>query len=820
MNQPRSIPMAAAEIRLTRKLKALARALQELASYLQYLRVPLLLLLIAVVAFFTEQVSDVLLAMALEPEWGEFGLAAAAAGLFGVTLWFSARSLSDLRWMRPRPAARQSGEPQREARPRVRSMPAWVVWWLPRILGMAPPLLMAVAMLWGVGRLGVAGPMAGLLLLEAMALLVLLYMRTRLPDALGIEARGPLSRILVDAITIRSGNRYGLFTPRTELVLMALAWMILAVISIPIARAAYGPFGGGSPHLYAVLLGGAAVLALDRLSSPEATPRNYWLSFVLLLLLALLVPLLLHASGISGVAMPRWLGSIAILYASLTIFLVFASSFFAFGTKTGLPLLSLLLLAALVLGIFRVNDNHAVRLLAPEGTPALPGIEASVSSWLEQGNRRAAISERSGDNKWPIYVVSAQGGGVYAAYHAAKALAVLSREIPEFPQHLFAISGVSGGSVGAALYANALNPAGDNGAIVERIDAMFDHDHLAPVLAAMLFPDTTQRFYPWPVPAWDRALGLELSFSDGGDAKAPVSLDSSFYADRREPLLVLNTTEVNSGRRFLLSQFRFPSDATFHEPIRSADEALLHQDVRLSTAAVMSARFPLITPYAFFNGTTAQRELRSVDGGYYDNSGAVTAQEIAQALQKQLAKEGLNQKVEVIPIAIVNRSSFPPVKGSDRQIATSTSTQKPLLNISALEALFATREARVAKTVSDFGVHCGSGEDSGVCITLSPKYRINSEAGKPQSVRSIPLGWTLSCQARAFISSQLNPDPAQSASDLACLRRQNQTLQLEAAEPLPASFPSFAKVVTEVRQRVAPSPSSRSIPSTTTSATN
>jgi hypothetical protein len=198
----------------------------------------------------------------------------------------------------------------------------------------------------------------------------------------------------------------------------------------------------------------------------------------------------------------------------------------------------------------------------------------------------------------------------------------------------------------------------------------------------------------------------------------------------------------------------------------------------------------------------------------------VTAQEIAQALQKQLAKEGLNQKVEVIPIAIVNRSSFPPVKGSDRQIATSTSTQKPLLNISALEALFATREARVAKTVSDFGVHCGSGEDSGVCITLSPKYRINSEAGKPQSVRSIPLGWTLSCQARAFISSQLNPDPAQSASDLACLRRQNQTLQLEAAEPLPASFPSFAKVVTEVRQRVAPSPSSRSIPSTTTSATN
>ena len=62
----------------------LKQAAQELSRYLLYLRVPLLLLGLAVVAFLTQQLSDVLLGMALEPEWGAFVMGALAAGLFGV----------------------------------------------------------------------------------------------------------------------------------------------------------------------------------------------------------------------------------------------------------------------------------------------------------------------------------------------------------------------------------------------------------------------------------------------------------------------------------------------------------------------------------------------------------------------------------------------------------------------------------------------------------------------------------------------------------------------------------------------------------------
>jgi hypothetical protein len=299
----------------------------------------------------------------------------------------------------------------------------------------------------------------------------------------------------------------------------------------------------------------------------------------------------------------------------------------------------------------------------------------------------------------------------------------------------------------------------------------------------------------------------------------PISLEAPFYADQRGPFLVLNTTEVDSGRRFLLSPFLFTSDATFHEPSRDPGESQRRQDVRFSTAAVMSARFPMITPYAFFNGTEAQRQRRTVDGGYYDNAGAVTASEIISALNNVLKEEQLTDRVEVFPIAIVNRSSFLRVTETDSQDPsdlTKVRAPKPLFGISALDALFATREARVSKTLGDYGVGCGNRKNDGLCITLWAKYQIDNVPEGARSVRSVPLGWSLSCQTRAFISSQLDLNPASALrseaggkqasmpngpADLPCLRRQEQKLLLKAVD-LPTNFPNFAEIVNRVSNRV------------------
>jgi hypothetical protein len=805
-----------------------AQGLQETSRYLLYLRVPLLFLAAVALLFCTQQLKDVLLSMALEHEWGAFLKAAFFCGVFGILLWLTARRLSNLRWMRPTGVAGIE-------EPKVSFMPPWVVWWLPRWLGIGPLLVFAAGFVFAVGWIESAPWMVLVLLLEAAALMGLLVVRSRTSEPTNPHKPATGLKRALQALRVRSGVADGLFTPRTELLLMGLAWLNLALITVPISRAAYGSFGGEIGHLYVLLLAGAVLLALWRLGRTGRTPQGYWFLYGTLLVVGLLMPILLNASIRSGVLVPRSLGAIAILFDSLAIILIFVSTLFAFSVNSGVPLVALLLVVALGLNSFRINDNHAVRLYqeSPSSSDAassqqqpLPDITTALNQWLNEGARRQQIQATPPGKTWPIYVVSAQGGGVFAAYHAAKALATLSREVPDFPLHLFAISGVSGGSVGAALYVNALDPSGNNGEIVQRVDRVFDADHLSPVLAAMLTGDATQRVYPWPVSAWDRSLGLELSFSDtpglreasGKDSPA-VTLEAPFYGSQLlprvganpPPFLVLNTTEVDSGRRFLLAPFKFQSDATFHEPKRGDG----NQDVRTSTAAIMSARFPIITPYAFFGRTTpnstgslAQRERRTVDGGYYDNTGAVTGQELATALKASLSKETLGNKVAVVPMAIVNRSSFQ--RGnltdadSDGPVNGSTSKRpQPMRGISALDALFSTRQASALKTLANFGIDCGKESSKALCITLWPQYKIH-DGGTRQNDNhsfSIPLGWTLSCQSRAFISSQLIP-PSGQHNNPGCLRGRQPNV-MEANIPVGMkNFRPFSAIVKSVKEAV------------------
>ena len=74
-----------------------------------------------------------------------------------------------------------------------------------------------------------------------------------------------------------------------------------------------------------------------------------------------------------------------------------------------------------------------------------------------------------------------------------------------FADHLFAISSVSGGSLGAAAFDAAL-VTGSDGAVSPRIKTMLGTDLLAPAIAALLYPDLFQRFLPCPIEYLDLSL--------------------------------------------------------------------------------------------------------------------------------------------------------------------------------------------------------------------------------------------------------------------------------------------------------------------------
>ena len=106
------------------------------------------------------------------------------------------------------------------------------------------------------------------------------------------------------------------------------------------------------------------------------------------------------------------------------------------------------------------------------------------------------------------FIVAAQGGGHFAAYHQATFMAQMQdRSDGKFASCVFAISGVSGGSVGAGVFAAAMdhleqNPVADRdddaqkagdaderGEYEKIVDATLRRDLLSPLGARFFFSD-------------------------------------------------------------------------------------------------------------------------------------------------------------------------------------------------------------------------------------------------------------------------------------------------------------------------------------------
>jgi hypothetical protein len=299
--------------------------------------------------------------------------------------------------------------------------------------------------------------------------------------------------------------------------------------------------------------------------------------------------------------------------------------------------------------------------------------------------------------KWEVsgFYCRPQGGGEYAAYHTALSLARLYDSCSKLKDHVFAISSVSGGSFGAALFSELLRKSGTlgdtcsvetrgPGAFENSVRQFFSNDFVAPVIATFFF-DAPALLIPQIRVMPDRARTLELAFqyaiSSGKDNRG-TEFYSSWSATGQAPALFLNTTSTNYGVPIILSQL-YMADArsssllamllksavqTFAEQglrgeelaRRSAFDAVQENEytrrsyfnileyrpelqLTLATAAVLSARFPYVTPpgllYSDTRNAAADNTLREttalelIDGGFWDNSGIATANEILRQLR-------------------------------------------------------------------------------------------------------------------------------------------------------------------------------------------
>ena len=198
----------------------------------------------------------------------------------------------------------------------------------------------------------------------------------------------------------------------------------------------------------------------------------------------------------------------------------------------------------------------------------------------------------------------------------------------------------------------ALNEPRNKG-FEKRVDEFFDSDFLSPLLAALLFPDFVQHFLPYPIPSFDRAQTLETSIEKAWAHVAPEDPDvfsddvfSLWAPDGSTPALVMNTTNVKTGidhavmpfvrmdeARVPLFDVLRPETGREETPGRAEEPRTpgprYRETMALSTAAVLSARFPWVFPAGSHDA------LSFVDGGYYDNSGLSAAEDIIAILRPQ-----------------------------------------------------------------------------------------------------------------------------------------------------------------------------------------
>jgi hypothetical protein len=384
-------------------------------------------------------------------------------------------------------------------------------------------------------------------------------------------------------------------------------------------------------------------------------------------------------------------------------------------------------------------------------------------------------------------------------------------------QRLFALSTVSGSSVAAVMTVAAMAASGGDhkqpcrskagqlwfgGASPftsetmdwrDCLENLMAGDFITPVFVGLMFHDSV-RFLRLP----DRGLLLENAFekhfANSLDEAATAhcdrrsALECPFMSlrpteDRWLPLLVLNGTSVGTGQRILTTALDntykptercaypaqdggchiFVSAFRFHDLLQTGaskssaqqNAAAKERDVRLSTAAHNSARFPLISPPGDIYGADNQIVDRLVDGGYFENFGAQTATELAEAIV------AIDPKLNPFVLVLSNDPTVPQLENVGQRGAKQDPSRAEraeegawITDVSGpVKAFMHTRNARGVLAVDSMPAALARGHPKSCNVV---QLRVWYEPTGELQARAISMSWWLSKPVQVYLHQQAN----------------------------------------------------------------
>ncbi|HKX15268.1 MAG TPA: hypothetical protein VJN19_08755 [Propionibacteriaceae bacterium] len=429
----------------------------------------------------------------------------------------------------------------------------------------------------------------------------------------------------------------------------------------------------------------------------------------------------------------------------------------------------------------------------------------------------------------PMLLVAAEGGGIRAAYWTVRGLEAIGEKTCAGRSVLFS-AGASGGSVGLTV-ARFSGTATDPGITraVEAIQQMAGPATLSEAADGTFIRDTFYGATGVPMPlfpprtrAWDwtdRARLIETGWQDAYQRPGPAWGDRLFLSDQDlSPAtghLILNSTDAKHVCRVWVSQIKpdpsamiiTPPGESF-DPENSCDKVPgpatrtvdlftaygpyapeaggdLSQfclgDVKAATAALLTARFPFVTPGAVIGPCPDRVKVdqrtpaywprtQLVDGGYVENSGLATITDLAPRWLPLVrnhnvqAADPANDLPLIVPFVVYLANGDQDTTHAELDEGPTSEVALPLrtylrggVSLSKPAALL--ERARDLVKLHSFcqapGNVAGLADACATLETAMPRRVIVIDR-LPQPEVAAPLGWSLSQSSRSALNAAID----------------------------------------------------------------
>ena len=363
-----------------------------------------------------------------------------------------------------------------------------------------------------------------------------------------------------------------------------------------------------------------------------------------------LIGILLDWLAILHLPFARAITPLPMVILGFSVLLTLGNTITAFSVRYRVNFHFIIFLFAMVIG---QKENHFVKTeAAKDGINRYtqrPGLQTYFTAWL---NERVPPGDSAG-RPYDVYFVLSNGGASRSGYWTAAVLGRLEDSSlakgggDRFSNHLFCLSGTSGGGVGVATFFCMLREKRVNGgkSYCQTAADYLSQDYFTYTLARMLGPDYFHYLFPTGL-IGDRGRALEYSLEESS-----MQMDTSFYpvpladelstfsaldSDGRVnlPILFVNTTRMQDGNPGVISNLK-PDERIFNGRVDVASLLDTGMDISLASGAILGGRFPYLSPGGRIGNTYF------VDGGYFDNSGAGVVQETMQGILDIVKRDSL-----------------------------------------------------------------------------------------------------------------------------------------------------------------------------------